>query len=88
MGLTMTIGAAPVEIEIGIWSIPQAMAAVVTLVTESRLPYFEQFVIDRTVRVMTVGTIIEDRRMLPEKGAAPFAVTGVTVLVDARLYEL
>ena len=88
MDLTMTIGAAPVEIEIGIWSIPQAMAAVVTLVTESRLPYFEQFVIDRTVRVMTVGTIIEDRRMLKQERSSSLCVTGVTVFVHAGLYEL
>ncbi len=37
---------------------------------------------------MTVGTVLEHRRMLPEKRAAPFAVAAVTVLVDAGLYEL
>lgn len=42
----MTVGAAPVKVEVGVWSEPQAVAAVVTLVTKSRLPYLEQFVID------------------------------------------
>jgi len=64
------------------------MAAIVALVAEPRHPYFEQPVINGTVGIMAVGAIVKNRRMLEEKGAAPFAVAAIAVLVDAGLYEL
>lgn len=64
MDLAMAVGAAPVEEEVGVWPIPQPVTAVVTLVAESRHPYLEQPLVNGTVRIMAVGTIIEDRRML------------------------
>ncbi len=84
----MTVGAAAVEVEVRQGSIPLTVAAVVTFVAKSRLPHLEEPVIHRAVRIMTVGAVLKHRWMLPEKGAAPFAMAAVTVLVDAGLYEL
>ena len=59
-----------------------------TRVAEPWCTYFEQPVIDGTVGFMAVGTIFEDRLMLPEKGASFLRMAGVTVLVHAGLFEL
>jgi len=88
MDLAMAVGAAPVEEIVGVWPIPQPVSAIVTLVAESRHSYFEQALVNGTVGIMAVGTIIEDRRMLKEEGSPPLSMTGVTVLVHAGLYEL
>jgi hypothetical protein len=88
MDLTVTVRAAPVEEEVGIWPIPQSVSAVVTLVAESRYTYFEQPIIDGTVRFVAIVTIFEDRRMLKEERASPLGMALVASLVHACLYEL
>lgn len=84
----MTVGAGPVEGVVGVRPIPQPVSAVVTLVAKPRHSYFKQPLVNGAVGIMAVGTIIEDRRMLKEKGASPLRMAGVTVLVHAGLYEL
>lgn len=48
----------------------------------------EKPVIDGSVRLMAVATVLKRRRMLPQKRPAPLGVAGVTVLIDAGLLEL
>lgn len=84
----MAIGAAPVKVKIGVRPVSKPVDAIVALIAKPRHPCFEQPVIDGAVGIMTVGAVIENRRMLPEKGTAPFCVAAVTILIDAGLYEL
>lgn len=46
----------------------------------------EKPVIDRTMRLMAVGAVLHDRRMLPEEGSAPFRMAHITGFIDARLF--
>ena len=84
----MTVGAAPVEEEVGIFPHRRSVRINVTIVAKPRLTHFEQPVIDGTVGLVAVDTILEDRRMLKEKRSAPFRMAGVTVLVHAGCFEL
>jgi hypothetical protein len=84
----MAVGAAPVEGVVGVRPIPQSVRAIVTLVAQPRHPYLEQPLVNGTVGIMAVSTIIEDRRMLKEKRSSSLRMTGVTVFVHAGLYEL
>jgi hypothetical protein len=84
----MTVGTTAVEVEIGVGPVPQPVSAIVTLVAKSRHSHFQQALVNGTVRIMAVGTIIEDRRMLKEKRASSLCMTSVTVLVHTGLYEL
>ncbi len=88
MNLAMAIGAAAVEEEIGVCSIPLAVAAVVAFIAKSRYPHLEQPVVCRTVRLVTAGTVFHDWCVLPEERTSSFRVTAVAVLIDARLDEL
>ena len=88
MDLAMAVGASPVKEEVGVRRVPHPVTAVVALFTESRHPRLEQALVNGAVRIMAVGTIIEDRRMFKEEGTASFRVTGVTVFVYAGLFEL
>src|SRR5262245_30706384 len=49
---------------------------------------FEQPVIDGSVGLMAIATVCKYRRMCPQKRPAPLGVAGITVLIDARLFEL
>jgi hypothetical protein len=88
MDLAVTVSTAAVKVVVRVRSVPQPVGAIVTLVAEPRHPHLEQALVDRAVRVVAVGTIIENRRMLKEKRASSLCMTGVTVLVHAGLYEL
>jgi hypothetical protein len=88
MDLAMAVGAAPVEEKVRVLPIPISVRTIVTLRTKPRHAYFEQPLVNGTVGIMAVGTIIEDRRMLKEKGTASLCVAGVTIFVHAVLYEL
>ena len=88
MNLAMAVGTAPVKIAALGWQIPISMRTNVTLVAEPRHPYFEQPVVDGTVRLMAVGAIFKDRWMLMKVGPPSLGMTGVAVLVHARLFEL
>ncbi len=85
MNLAVTVGAAPVEEEDrgaaarsgGVKSRLMALGA------DPRVSNFEESVVDRTVRLVAVGTILKDRRMLPEEGATPLRMALVTSLVHA-----
>ena len=59
-----------------------------TLRAEPGIGDFQQPVVDRPVRFMTVGAIFQHRRMFPEKRAAPFRMTGIAIFIDTSLFEL
>ena len=50
--------------------------------------HFEQTIIDGPVGFVAVGTIFGNRGMLVKKGPSSLRMAGVTVLVDAVLFEL
>jgi hypothetical protein len=60
----------------------------VTLSAEPGIGNSEQAIVDRPVRLMAGGAILQDRRVFPKKGSAPLRVTGVTVFINSRLNEL
>ena len=64
------------------------MPAHVTLGAQPRVANFQQPVVHRAVRFVTIATAFKHRRMFMQKRSAPFGMAGVTVLVDARLFEL
>jgi len=88
MDLVMAVGAAAVKVATLGWQIPISVRTNVTRVAEPRHTYFEQPVVDRTVGLMAVGTIFEDRWMLMKEGPSSLSMAGVTVLVYAGLFEL
>ena len=53
-----------------------------------RIGNLEEPVVHRAMRFMTVSTVLHDRRVLPQKWPAPFRVTGVTIFVNAALFQL
>jgi len=53
-----------------------------------RVRDFEKPIIDGSVGLMTVATVLKRRRMLPQKRPAPLGMAGVTVFVYAGLSEL
>jgi hypothetical protein len=56
--------------------------------TEPRVCDFEKPVIDGSVGLVAVATVLKRRRMFPQKRPAPLGMAGVTVFVDAGLSEL
>jgi len=60
----------------------------VTLSAKPWVRNFEQPVVYRPVRLMAIGAIFYDRRMLPKKRPAPLGVAHVTGFINACLYEL
>jgi hypothetical protein len=60
----------------------------VTLGAEPGIGNFEQAIVNRPVRLMTSGAVLQDRRVFPKKRSAPFSMTCVAVFIDARLHEL
>src|SRR5262250_2972895 len=88
--LAVTVGAASVEKEDRSWR-PRGHRVLyrhVTLSTEPGVRDLEQPVIDSSMRLVANRTIFKRRWMRPEKRPAPFGVAGVTVFVDAVLFEL
>ena len=88
MNLAMTIGAAPVEKTTLKSRIPVSVTTHMTLVAQPRHAHLKQVVIDRTVGLVTIGTIVNNRRMLKKKWSTPLCMAGVTVFVNAVLLEL
>ena len=60
----------------------------VALSAQPRVGNFEQAIVNRAVRLMASGAILQDRRVFPQKRSSPLRVTGVTVLIDTWLNEL
>jgi len=90
MDLTVTVGAASIK-EKNRSRRPRCYRVtrcVMARSTEPRICDFEKPVIDGSVRLVTVATVLKRRRMFPQKRPAPFGVTGVTVFIDAGLLEL
>jgi len=83
----MAVGAAAVEKTALVCRILAPVAGM-TFVAKPGHAHLEQTVIDGAVRLVAIGAIIRNRRMLMEKRPAPLGVAGVTVLVDAGLLEL
>ena len=59
-----------------------------TLVAEPRHAHLQQVVVDGPVGFMTIGTIFANRRMLMKKRPSSLRMAGITIFVDALLYEL
>ena len=59
-----------------------------TPIANPRISDFEEPIVDRPVRLMTVSTIFEDRRVLPQKRPSSLRMTGIAVLVNAVLFQL
>ena len=83
----MTVGTAAIE-KTSSGSRVIGSVARMTFGAKPRHARFQQAVVDAAMRLMAIGTIIRNRRMLMEKRPAPLGVAGITVLVDARLLEL
>jgi hypothetical protein len=60
----------------------------VTLSAQPGIGNSEQAIVNRAVRLMASGAILQDRRVFPKKRSTPLGVTGVTVFIDSRLNEL
>jgi hypothetical protein len=60
----------------------------VTPRAESRIGDFEQPIVHRPVRFVTIGTIFQHRWVFPKKGAAPFGMACITVFVNGVLSQL
>ena len=90
MDLAMAVGAAPVKEGIRRPSPRNGRVEcwLMALRADPGVRNFQETVVDRTVGLMTVGAILDDRRMLPEKGSAPFGVAHVASFIDACLLEL
>ncbi len=86
----MTVRASPVEILNGTQRLRLGWVAarVVAGVADARHARFQQLRVVAAVRLMTVGAVFHDRRVLPEEGTAALGVAAQAVLVDARLQEL
>lgn len=86
----MTVGAAPVKEEnrsTSPWG-SRVKPCLMALGADPGVSCFQEPVVDRTMRLVAVGTTFHNRRMLPEKRSAPLRMAGVAVFVDARLFEL
>jgi len=59
-----------------------------TLSADPGVGDFKEPVIVRTVRVVTVGTVLNGRRMLPKERPSSFRMAHETGLIDACLFEL
>ena len=90
MNLTVAVRATPVKEENRAASARRAgmSRGNVTLGAKSRIGNFEQPVVHRAMRLVAVGAVLDDRRVLPEKGTAPFRMTRVAIFIDACLFEL
>ena len=53
-----------------------------------RVRDFQQPVIYRTMRLVTVATTLHHRRVFPKERTASFRMTGVAIFIDAGLLEL
>ena len=60
----------------------------VTLCAQPWVCHFEQSVVDRAVRFVTVYAALEHRRVFIQKRSASFRVAGITVVVYGGLFEL
>src|SRR5262245_936224 len=90
MDLAVTVGAASVKEE-NRSRRPRrhrVTCCVMTRSAEPRVRNFEKPVIDGSVGLMAIATVFKYRRMCPQKRPAPLGVAGVTVLIDAGLFEL
>ena len=90
MDLTMTIGATAIKKEWRIFSARRhrVLCDAVALCAQSRIGYLEQPVVDRAMSLVTVGAIFRHWRMLVQERTPSLRVAGVTVFVDAGLFEL
>lgn len=90
MNLGVTIGAAAVKVESG-KAIPRGTGMLRMCVTLGAKPWicdFEKPVIDRAMRLVTIGAILDNGRVLPEERTASLRMTCVTIFIDAGLFEL
>ena len=86
----MTVGAAPVEIAYGIERLRGAgmTAGHVAGIANPRHAHSQQLRIVAAMRLVAVGAVLHDRRMLPEEGTAPLGVAAETVLGGRGLQQL
>ena len=55
---------------------------------EPRIGHFEQPIIDGSVGLVAIATVFKRRRMFPQERPAALSMAGVTVFIDAGLFEL
>jgi hypothetical protein len=60
----------------------------VTLRAQPWIGHLQQSIVDRPMRIMAVGAVFKRRWMRPEKWTPSLGVAGVTIFIDARLFEL
>ena len=90
MNLAMTLGAAAVEEKHRggrAWS-GRMLCGHMTSGAESRIAHFQEAIVHRPVRFVTIGTIFHCGRMFPKKRPASFSVACVAILIDAVLLQL
>src|SRR6185503_11629017 len=90
MNLAMTVGATTIKEKPRRWTSGRGrvLCLGMTLSAQPWIRNFEQAIINRAVRFMTSGAILQDRRVFPKKRAAPLSMTGVAVFIDSALNEL
>ena len=89
MHLAVTVCAASVEEENRVsspWSSGVARGDM-ALRAESRIRNLKETIVNRSMRLMAVGAVLDDRRVFPEERPAPLRVARVAVLVDAGLLK-
>jgi hypothetical protein len=59
-----------------------------TLGADPGIGDFKEAIVHGAMRLMAIGAILHDRRVLPEERTAPLSVARVAVFVDARLFQL
>ena len=90
MDLTVTVGTASVKEE-NRSRRPRrhrVTGCVMARGAEPRIGHFEKPIIDGSVGLVAVAAVFKRRRMFPQKRPAPLGVAGVTVVIDAGLFEL
>lgn len=90
MDLTVAIGAAAIEKERRVLSARRnrMLRHAMTLSAQPRVGHFEQPIVYRSVRLVTVGAVFHHRRVLMQKRTAAFGMAGIAIFVDAGLLEL
>jgi hypothetical protein len=90
MDLAVTVGAAPIKEKYRSRRPRRhrVLRRIMARGAKPRVRDFEKPIIDGSVGLMTVATVLKRRRMLPQKRPAPLGMAGVTVFIDAGLSEL
>jgi hypothetical protein len=86
----VAIGASPVEVLDGTeWlRLRRVAAGDVTGIANPGHAHLQQLWVAAAVRLVTVGAVLHDRRMLPHERPPAFGMTAIAILVDRVLNQL